>query len=57
MLHLSLTIFHTIFFLMTFQNLLGALHKGVLKDKAWLDMFGTVSKGLAPTTGVVSKYN
>lgn len=36
------------------QNLLGALHKGVLKDKAWLEMFGTVCKGLAPTTGVVS---
>lgn len=36
------------------QNLLGALHKGVLKDKAWLEMFGTVSKGLAPATGVIS---
>ncbi|KAE8748690.1 hypothetical protein FOCC_FOCC004493 [Frankliniella occidentalis] len=36
------------------QNLLGALHKGVLKDKAWLEMFGNVSKDLAPVTGVVS---
>ncbi|PSN50014.1 WASH complex subunit 5 [Blattella germanica] len=30
------------------QNYLNALQKGVLKDKAWLDMFASVSKELTP---------
>ncbi|XP_067001738.2 WASH complex subunit 5 [Anabrus simplex] len=35
------------------QNYLNALQKGVLKDKNWLEMFTSVSKGLSPTTSLV----
>ncbi|KAJ9583230.1 hypothetical protein L9F63_022420, partial [Diploptera punctata] len=36
------------------QNYLSTLQKGVLKDKAWLEMFGVVSKGLSPHYNIIS---
>ncbi|KAK7873803.1 hypothetical protein R5R35_005787 [Gryllus longicercus] len=36
------------------QNFLGALQKGVLKDKQWVEMFSSVSKGMTPLSGTVS---
>ncbi|CAG2056387.1 unnamed protein product [Timema podura] len=36
------------------QNFLNTLQKGVLKDKAWLDMFTDMSKGLSPNTTLIS---
>ncbi|XP_069674332.1 WASH complex subunit 5 isoform X3 [Periplaneta americana] len=36
------------------QNYLNALQKGVLKDKAWLEMFSVVSKGLSPHSSIIS---
>lgn len=35
------------------QNFLGALQKGVLKDKQWLAMFSSVLKGMTPLSGTV----
>nr|CAD7567981.1 unnamed protein product [Timema californicum] len=36
------------------QNFLNTLQKGVLKDKAWLDMVTDVSKGLSPNTTLIN---
>jgi hypothetical protein len=38
-----------------FQNYLNALQKGVLKDKAWLEMLAVVSKGLSPCSTIISE--
>jgi hypothetical protein len=36
---------------------LNGLQKGVLKDKAWLEMFAVVSKGLSPYSNIISEYS
>uniref|UniRef100_A0A1B6MUI7 WASH complex subunit strumpellin n=2 Tax=Graphocephala atropunctata TaxID=36148 RepID=A0A1B6MUI7_9HEMI len=36
------------------QNFLSTLQRGVLKDKSWLELFGSVAKGLSPNDQNVS---
>ncbi|PIK50593.1 putative WASH complex subunit strumpellin-like [Apostichopus japonicus] len=36
------------------QNFLSIMERGVLKDKAWLDMFGSFMKSLNPVKGLIS---
>jgi len=35
--------------------MLGALHRGILKDKEWLDMFSNVSQSLGLPTDIIRK--
>ena len=39
------------------QKFLAIIEKGVLRDKAWLEMFGTFMKSLNPVKGLISKYS
>ncbi|XP_071483871.1 WASH complex subunit 5-like [Diadema antillarum] len=36
------------------QNFLTIIEKGVLRDKAWLEMFGSLMKSLNPVKGIIS---
>lgn len=37
------------------QNFLTIIEKGVLRDKAWLEMFGGLMKSLNPVKGIISE--
>nr|XP_054772878.1 LOW QUALITY PROTEIN: WASH complex subunit 5-like [Lytechinus pictus] len=39
------------------QNFLTIIEKGVLRDKAWLEMFGGLMKSLNPVKGIISNPN